>query len=267
MRSLGTQFRRKHHGFTLLEMLVSLGILLIMVAGVFAQLGKLQKVYKAEETKVDATAAARNLMDELTRELHQEGYPGDQMFTPNILAVPAINDSRVAAGLVRISPSELWFEGDIDNDGVVDVVHYLLFDSTGAVAGPGSSCPCTLQRSQVPKANAAPLAQGSTYTSSLSNVISSGGLAGAGVGLPIAGTTNGTSNSVLYAAYTSQNIFTALDLNGGQVAMPIDITNPTGIAAVKSIIITINTLSLSANTNTDKARIPFTVTMVAKVNN
>jgi hypothetical protein len=119
----------------------------------------------------------------------------------------------------------------------------------------------------VPKANAAPLAQGSTYTSSLSNVISSGGLAGAGVGLPIAGTTNGTSNSVLYAAYTSQNIFTALDLNGGQVAMPIDITNPTGIAAVKSIIITINTLSLSANTNTDKARIPFTVTMVAKVNN
>src|SRR5207244_11465517 len=49
------------------------------------------------------------------------GYPGDNLFNPNALAVPAVNDARVAVGLVRVSPSELWFEGDIDNDGVVDV--------------------------------------------------------------------------------------------------------------------------------------------------
>lgn len=268
MRSISLLTRRELQGFTLLEMLVVMAIMLIIVGGVFAQLNKLQQIYKSEETKVDATAEARNLIDELTRELHQSGYPGDQMFVPNVLVSPAINDQKVAAGLVRVTPSELWFEGDIDNDGTVDVVHYMLFDSAGAVAGGGSSCPCTLQRSQVPKANnTAPLAQASTYTSSLRNVINSGGIAGAGVGLPLAGSTNGTANTVLYNAYRSPNIFSALDQNGGAVAMPIDLTNPATLASVKSIVVTINTLSLSENISTDKARIPFTVTMVAKVNN
>jgi prepilin-type N-terminal cleavage/methylation domain-containing protein len=258
---------RNAAGFTILEMLTVVAIMLVLMAGIFAQLGKLQQVYKTEETKVDATEEARNLLDEIARELHQAGYPGDNMFAPNILVNPALNDQRVAAGLVRITPAQLWFEGDIDNDGVVDVVQYMLFDSNGNPVTAASTCPCTLQRSQVsPKApNTAPLAQATNFTSGLRNVINSAGVT-AGGALTIAGATNGTANDVLYAAYKTPSVFTALDQNGNTVVLPVDLTNPVALAAVKSVIVTVNTLSLSEDM-AGRARIPFTVTMTAKINN
>jgi type II secretory pathway pseudopilin PulG len=258
--------RPRNAGFTIVEMLAAIAIMIVLMAGIFAQLSKLQQVYRTEETKVDATKEGRNLLDEIARELHQAGYPGDNLFAPNILVVPSSNDQRVAVGLVRVTPAQLWFEGDIDSDGTVDVVQYMLYDSGGNPVTAASSCPCTLQRSQVPKANAAPLAQATNFTSGLSNVINSTGAGAAGAALPIAGNTNGTANDVLYAAYKNPNVFTALDQNGNPVAMPVDFTNPVALAAVKSVIVTVNTLSLSENM-AGRARIPFTVTMTAKINN
>ena len=49
-----------HHsksGFTLLEVLIVLAIMLILMAGIFAQVNKLQQVYKTEETKVTMNAS------------------------------------------------------------------------------------------------------------------------------------------------------------------------------------------------------------------
>lgn len=267
MRDLSPVQLRGKSGFTLLEFLTVFAILLITMAGVFSQINKLQKVFKTEETKVDAVQESRTLVDEIARELHQAGYPGDNLFAPNILLTPALNDSRVAAGLVRVSPSELWFEGDVDNDGVVDVVHYMLMDSNGNPVTGASTCPCTLQRSQVPKANnTAPLAQVPAYTSGLSNVINSGGVGGGGAALTITGTTNGTANDVLYTAYKNPFVFTALDQTGTAVPLPVDLNNPVTLATVKSIVVNINTLSLSANMDT-RMRMPFTVTTTAKLNN
>jgi Tfp pilus assembly protein PilW len=254
-------------GFTLLEFMVVFATLLIVMAGVFSQINKLQKVFKSEETKVDATQESRTLLDEIARELHQAGYPGDNMFSPAILAAPALNDSRVAAGLVRVSASELWFEGDIDNDGTVDVVHYMLMDSAGNPATGASTCPCTLQRSQLQKANnTAPLAQASTYTSGLSNILNSAGVGGGGAALTISGSTNGTANDVLYAAYKTPSVFAALDQNGNAVAMPVDLNNAVTLATVKAIVVNINTLALSADMDA-RMRKPFTVSMTAKLNN
>jgi Tfp pilus assembly protein PilW len=267
MRYLSPVHLRGKSGFTLLEFLTVFAILLITMAGVFSQINKLQKLFRTEETKVDAVQESRTLVDEIAREVHQAGYPGDNLFAPNILANPVLNDRRVAAGLVRVSASELWFEGDMDGDGAVDVVHYMLMDSNGNPVTGASTCPCTLQRSQVQKANnTAPLAQAAAYTSGLSNVINSGGVGGGGAALTISGTTNGTANDVLYTAYKNPFVFTALDQTGTAVPMPVDLTNPVSLAAVKSIEVNINTLSLGSNMDT-RMRMPFTVTTTAKLNN
>jgi type II secretory pathway pseudopilin PulG len=259
--------RRRAAGFTLLEFLVAFAIFMVLITGVFAELGKLQKVYRTEESKVDITQESRTLLDEMARELHQAGYPGDNLFAPNVLINPTLNDKHVAAGLVKVSPAELWFEGDIDNDGFVDVVHYMLADNNGNPVTAASTCPCILQRSQIQKINGAPLAQGpAVYTSGLSNVINSGGVAGPGAALALTGSTGGTANNVLYAAYKTPYIFTALDQNGTPVPMPIDLTNPVTMATVKAILVNINTISFNEDLQT-RMRLPFTVTMTAKINN
>src|SRR5581483_8261103 len=110
---------------------------------------QLTKVYRAEEQKVDTTQQGREFLDQITRDIHQAGYPGQKMYDSAILAVPPANDSRVAVGLVRVSASELWFEGDMDGDGAVESVRYTLFDNNGNAIGGASNCPCSLQRSVV----------------------------------------------------------------------------------------------------------------------
>lgn len=248
-------------GFSLLELMVVLAVLVIMMAGVFSQINSLQRTYKNQETKVDATAEARNFVDELSREIHQSGFPGSNMFSPNIapaLANPAVNDSRVAAGIVLISPVELQFEGDIDNDGIVESVHYRLMDNNGNPVAAGSNCPCTMQRSVVQKANGAPTGQATNYSSGLGNILNSYGTAWGA--LTITGATTGTANDVLYANYKVPPIFTTFDQN----ANPTGVATPV-VATVKSIAITINVLP-----NQDMQsgmRSPVTMTTTAKLNN
>ncbi len=255
-------------GFTLLEFLIVFATFIVLMAGVFSQINKFQQADNAEETKVDASQQSRTMLDEIARELHQSGYPGQSLFDPNALANAAtpINNAKVAAGLVKISNYELWFEGDVDGDGAVDVVHYMLMDSNGNAVTGASTCPCTLQRSQVPKVNAAPLAQNTTYASSLANILNSGS-GNPLAGLTISGTTNGQSNNTLYAAYKNQAVFMPLNASGNAItALPLDITNPTALATVKSIVITVNTLTLNSDLQT-KMPIPFTNTVTAKLNN
>jgi hypothetical protein len=269
MRRVTSVHSQNAFGFTLLEFLTVFATFLVLIAGVFSEIAKLQQVYKGEETKVDASQESRTMLDEIAREVHQSGYPGQSLFDPSALThATVLNNQAVAAGLVKISNYELWFEGDVDGDGVVDVMHYMLMDNNGNPVTAASNCPCTLQRSQVQKAdNTAPLAQASTYNSGLSNVLNSGGVGANGASLTISGTTNGTSNDTLYTAYKSQNVFTPLDQTGKAITtLPIDITNPVAISSVKSIVITVNTTALSTDLQT-KMQMPFTATVTAKLNN
>lgn len=268
MRRLSSVHPQRTPGFTLLEFLVVFATFLVLIAGVFSQIEKFQQVYKAEETKVDASQESRTMLDEIAREVRLAGYPGPSLFDPTTLANTAtvVNNSNVAAGLVKVSNYELWFEGDIDADNTVDVVHYMLMDNGGNPVTAASSCPCTLKRSQVPKTANAPLAQNTNYTSDLSNILNSGlGNPDVSVGLTIAGTTNGVSNNVLYSAYKNAPVFTALNAAGNPVGLPIDITN-LNISSIKSIVITVNTLTVNSDLRT-KAPLPYTGTVTAKVNN
>jgi hypothetical protein len=97
----------------------------------------------------------------------------------------------------------LWFEGDVDGNGTVAVVQYLL-DANG------NNCPC-LRRSQQPKANAGPLAQVPVYQVEVQNV------------------KNGTAADPIFFAYSHGSTGTPLTL-------PIDFnSNPTALTSIDTI--------------------------------
>ena len=269
--NLSAQLRwQRENGFTLIETLVTVGVLVAVLGIVFSYIGRLQRVYKTEETKVDATQEARTVLDSLQRELHQAGFPGHNMYGPNLLNVPVVNDKRNAVGIVKISPSDLWFEGDTDNDGRVESIRYTLMDAAGAAVTAASSCPCNLRRSQVLKADAtAPTVQATNYVVALDNVINSGGMVAGG--LPLAGNTVfGTgapvANDVLYAAYKAPAVFGAFDQNGTVVAATDITANPTAIASIRTITIHLNLLTIFNDTQT-KMKPPLSMRTTVKLSN
>src|SRR5690242_21939444 len=91
--------RSRSQGFTLLELLLVVAILTAVLGVVFTAVTRLQKTYKAEETKVDATQLSRTF-DTMASELRQAGFPSRRLFAPGVLGNPPLNDFRCAAGLV-----------------------------------------------------------------------------------------------------------------------------------------------------------------------
>jgi prepilin-type N-terminal cleavage/methylation domain-containing protein len=258
-------------GFSLVELMIVCAILAIVLASVVSGINTTVQRSQAEQTKVDLTQEGREFVDEFERDLHQAGYPNCRTVaapglgaTPNC---PADNTnpteaqySAVAAGLVYVSNTKIIFEGAIDGSGTVYSVQYRLVDSAGNFP-PATTCPCTIQRSEMPKVNGTmPLAQPTTFSQQLENVVNSGvpvGTSAYGNGLAIAGNTAwGATDSAYYAAVSSFKdypVFQAYDQSGNIVALPLDITTANGTAAltcaatstscVKSIRLTINLLA------------------------
>jgi type II secretory pathway pseudopilin PulG len=234
----------------MIEMLVVVSVFSVVIWMITSQLTNFQKISRSEASKLDNTQESREFVDQLIRDLHEAGYPNAAMFSPGVLSSPTQDDSRAAAGLISLSATDLWFEGDLDGDGQVESIRYTL---TSDPANPGS-CPCLLQRSQVEKVNGvAPMSQGLSYVTGLSGVINSAGMGGSGPSgsISIAGSTifannrtNSTvANDVAYAAYKTPAVFSAFDQDGNAIALPVDInSNPTTIASIRTIRVTVNTL-------------------------
>jgi prepilin-type N-terminal cleavage/methylation domain-containing protein len=143
-------------GFSLIEMMVVVLILGVVSAGIFLQIDTAQQRAFSEQVKLDNLQEARDFVDQFFRDVNQIGYPNSRMVdTTSALWVPAlasplINDNRLAIGLVKIDANEIRFEGDMNGDGVVQSVIYM-------VNGSGTCLLC-LQRSQTDKISADPLA-------------------------------------------------------------------------------------------------------------
>ncbi|MGE5324401.1 MAG: PilW family protein [Actinomycetota bacterium] len=145
-------------GFSLLEMLISLAVLLVLTGAVFEQIMTMQRKSLAEETKVDTEQQAREFVDQMVRDLHMAGYPKSSMYSTS----PDNSSQYVAAGLVSASPTQITLEGDVDSDGFVESVQVGYLPSS-----PGDpNCPC-IRRSAIRKQPLAPLSQpvaGGNYT-------------------------------------------------------------------------------------------------------
>ena len=149
------QAHNRQNGFSLLEMMVVVLILGVVSAGLFTQIDTAQQRAFSEQIKLDNFQEARDFVDQFFRDVNQIGYPNSRMVDTTsaswspALASPLINDNRMAIGLVKIDANEIRFEGDMNGDGVVQSIIYM-------VNGSGT-CALCLQRSQVDKVSADPL--------------------------------------------------------------------------------------------------------------
>src|SRR4029077_17564694 len=119
--------------------MVVIAIMVIVTGGILSQLDQATQRMGSEQTKVDNFDEARDFVDQFFRDINQIGYPNGHIVSFS----PSINDSRVAVGLVKISATSVWFEGDINGSGVVQSVQYIINGS--------GNCTLCLQRSAVPK--------------------------------------------------------------------------------------------------------------------
>jgi prepilin-type N-terminal cleavage/methylation domain-containing protein len=126
-------------GYTLLELLISLVILVTVTGAVFEHINAMQKKANSAAMKLDMNQQAREFLDQTVRDLHMAGYPGASMYSN-----PLLHPSQVAAGLVRVSPTEILLEGDVNNDGNVYSV-----DITYVANDPNDpKCPCIRRSAQ-----------------------------------------------------------------------------------------------------------------------
>jgi len=202
-------------GFSLLEVMIVLIITLVITGAIFQVINLATARSAAEQVKVDMFQEAREFMDQMSRDMRQAGYPNMRNMDQSVFSVltmtpalPIIDDLHVAAGLVEVTSGDLLFEGDVDSSGVVSVVHYHLSQT-------GNNCPC-LQRSQLPKITASPLAQSpEMYQVEVQGVqnmnIFTAYNNGAIVGLPVTISTN--SGTTIAAVDTLQAVLTLQSSN------------------------------------------------------
>ena len=200
-------------GFSLVETAVGLFILLVIMAAIFSQINQITEASSSEASKMDMTQEAREFIDQTVRDLHMAGYPRTDMYSPNF----DLTSPLVAAGLARVSPTDILLEGDVQTSGVVSSVEiqYVPQDANDP------ACPC-VRRSEAPKVAGSPLAQpAATQYTQVESVMPPG----VGPGL------------------SGQDLFTFYDKNGNQV----DVTGTPDIstAAGENTLNTIKTVKIN----------------------
>ena len=199
MKAMAKRRTRAQAGFSLIELMIVILLLSVIMGSVFSQLDLVQKRFRSEESKLEIIQTAREFMDQMIRDIHQNGFPNVRMYqispgTAVLGGTPAnyySTSADNAVGIVYISPTSVRFEGDVSGDGHVYAMAYTLFPQS-TTAG-FENCPC-LRRSQVLKADGvAPIAQATDYRTQVENL--------------------STTNSNIFSAYAQDG--SAIDVSSG----------------------------------------------------
>lgn len=161
--------RNVQAGFSLLELVISILVLVIVMGAIFKQVDNVQKTTSTESVKLDLTEQNRQFVDQFSRDVHMSGYP-----TPKIYSnYQGLTDTSAASGLVFASTTDLIFEGDVYGNGTIFRVEYKYFPSDPA----DPNCPC-IRRSVTAKTTADPLTgyPNPVYYTEVQNVIDPTGM-------------------------------------------------------------------------------------------
>lgn len=171
-----TNMTGRQQGFSLVELIVAMAVILIVMGGVFQILSQSQQRFVATTSAEDSTASGREALDLMVREMSLAGYPPANSYAAGVITVSNQNLVSVAGGFLAASNYAVQFEADLTDSGTVTVVNYQLQVPTGV---PFSSCPGaatngnltvpTLMRSAVAK-NANGAAVTPSFEPFLSNV-------------------------------------------------------------------------------------------------
>jgi prepilin-type N-terminal cleavage/methylation domain-containing protein len=102
-----TSRNRRRRGFTLLEMMVSIAVLLVISAGAFAAASYYQQSFASTEAKIDTVSGMRNAFVTLAQEVEQAGAVN---FTPTTLAANVT--ANAAAQSVALTDASALFVGE-----------------------------------------------------------------------------------------------------------------------------------------------------------
>jgi prepilin-type N-terminal cleavage/methylation domain-containing protein len=128
-RESGGARRCSERGFSLIELLVATLVMTTVAGSVLALSNQSQARAEFEQDLVALNQSGREVADQIYRDLRLAGYPQTKLFAA-ALNWTAANTNKVASGFVSTTSNGLTFQGDIDNDGVVEVVEYNLSGTT-----------------------------------------------------------------------------------------------------------------------------------------
>src|SRR4030095_15650229 len=118
MRNTFNNTKNAMHGFSIVELMVSIAVMMVVLAGVFSVIDCVNQRSYTEQSKLDMFQEGREFMDQMSRDLHQAGYPSHRHYLEGQLtADPITHDAKNAVGIVKVGASDLWFEGDVDGTG------------------------------------------------------------------------------------------------------------------------------------------------------
>jgi type II secretory pathway pseudopilin PulG len=248
---------KRSSGFSLVEMLVAVAILMIVIGVAVAGMVEMQRRNSAESSKVDTVQETRDFIDQMVRDIHDVGYPPGRVLNGNPTCV---NNPNVSCGIVYFSPTQIRYEADIDGTGTVYQIWMQLLPPASG------NCPCILQRGTISKASAL---AGSvpTYFTEVNGVLNSGNGVG-GATYPVSMPAPGN-----YAAYSTADVFDAYFNDASQYVNPFtgayscdETLNPTSCASIRSLQIEANVTASAPDPKTNTYPV-YSITSKARLNN
>ena len=130
-----------HRGFTLVELIVVIGMFSIVMAAIYSVFVRSNRVYLSQEEVVAAQQEARSALEILGREIRMAGLiaadnkPGGFDMI-NAAAWAANPDSAIEIATVDVAnrTTTLAFKSDLDDDGNTDAVQYVYYHGDHATA-------------------------------------------------------------------------------------------------------------------------------------
>jgi type II secretory pathway component PulJ len=118
--------RQSDSGISLIELLLVLAILTILMGALLRSMDESQTIAAISR---DENEMRQNLQDALfllSSEIKMSGFPPQNFYDREYLQSPSSFKNLVASGLLQAAPQDIRFQGDINNDGEVEYVHYYL---------------------------------------------------------------------------------------------------------------------------------------------